>query len=90
MLKKLLCLLLLDIHQEKERLSDIDYKKLRTKLNGLSKEALKGKLSALFQQFLAQYFPQDTAMEAYLEYAVGDIAAELCLGLEKDCLSHIV
>lgn len=89
-LKKLLCLLLLDIHQEKERFSDIDYENLRTKLNGLSKEALKEKLTALFKQFLSQYFPQDTAMEAYLEYAVGDIAAELRLGLEKDCLSHIV
>ena len=89
-LKKLLCLLMLDIHQEKERFSDIDYINLRTKLNGLSKEALKEKLTTLFQQFCAQYFPQDTAMEAYLEYAVGDIAAELWLGLEKDCLSHIV
>ena len=93
-LARLLCLLLLDIHQEKERFSDIDYINLRinlrTKLNGLSKEALKEKLTTLFHQFLAQYFPQDTAMETYLGYVVGDIAAELRLGLEKDCLSHIV
>lgn len=89
-LKKLMCLLLLDIHQEKERFSDIDYNNLRTKLNGLSKEALKERLTILLLQFLAQYFPQDTAMETYLNYAVEDIATELCLGMEKDSLSRIV
>ncbi len=89
-LKKLLCLLLLDIYEEKKQFSDTEYENLRTKLNRLSKEALKERLTALFQQFLAQYFPQDTAMEAYLGYVIGDIAAELWLGLEKDCLPHIV
>lgn len=89
-LKKLLCLLLLDIHEEKERFSPMDYENLRTKLNGLSKAELQERLTALFRQFLSQYFPKDTAMEGYLGYAVGDITTELWLGLENDCLPDIV
>lgn len=89
-LKKLLCLLLLDIHEEKSRCSDRDYENLRKKLIGLSKEALKEQLSSLLHQFLAQYFPKDDAMEKYLGYAIGGIGAELWLGLKENCLSCIV
>lgn len=89
-LKNLLCLLLLDIHEEKAQFSPMDYENLQAKLNGLSKAALQERLTALLRQFLTQCFPKDTAMEIYLGYAVGDITAELWLGLEKGCLPDIV
>lgn len=89
-LKKLLCLLLLNIREEKEGFSDTDYENLRLKLLGLSKEALQEQLSSLLHQFLTQYFPQDEAMGKYLGYAIGGIGAELWLGLKENCLSRIV
>lgn len=89
-LKKLLCLLLLDIRTEKSGLSNIDYETLQNKLGGLSKGVLKENLSVLLHRFISQSFPEDLALERYLHYAIPDIATELWLGLEKDCLSHIV
>lgn len=83
-LKKTLCLLLLDIHEERESFCKAEILSLQEHFQTLSKDAIADRLSGLLAEFLAEYAPQEKdRLVAYLRPSLQDIAAELSL-LQKE------